>query len=85
MDHQVNPQVQPQVNPQVQPQVQPQARKAKALPIGGKVMFSIIKNIIIEQNKLLLQKIASQFDIDEQHLIETYLKPEYYLPVVLRE
>lgn len=51
----------------------------------GTIMFTIIKNIIIQQNTLLLKTIAQEFDIDETHLLQTYIKPEYYLPTVLRE
>lgn len=49
---------------------------------GGKVMFDIIKNVIIQENKLLLQKIASKYKMDIDYLMDVYIKPEYYLPIV---
>ena len=51
----------------------------------GTIMFAIIKNIIIQQNTLLLKRIANTYELDENHLLQTYIKPEYYLPTVLRE
>jgi hypothetical protein len=49
-----------------------------------KIVFDIFKNIIIEQNKILLKKISEVTGIDEDHLLETYIKPEYYLPVITK-
>lgn len=48
----------------------------------GSVMFEIMKNIIMQENALLLQKIAKKHRMDADYLIETYLKPEYYVPIV---
>lgn len=49
---------------------------------GGKIMFDIIKNIIIEENKMLLQLISVKYKMDIGYLMEVYIKPEYYLPIV---
>jgi len=48
----------------------------------GSVMFEMIKNIIMEENTLLLQLIATKHRMDVEYLKETYLKPEYYVPIV---
>jgi hypothetical protein len=47
-----------------------------------KVVFNLFKNIIIEQNKEFLKNIAKNLNINEEELLQTYLKPEYYLPVI---
>lgn len=49
-----------------------------------KITFDLFKNIIIEQNKLLLAKVADVTGLDEKRLIEKYIKPEYYLPVITK-
>jgi hypothetical protein len=49
-----------------------------------KIVFDLFKNIIIEQNKLLLSKVAEVTGIDEKYLNETYLKPAYYLPIITK-
>jgi hypothetical protein len=43
-----------------------------------------MRNIIIEQNKLFLKMIANKYNISYDMLIEKYLKPEYYLPVIIK-
>lgn len=48
------------------------------------MIFDIFKTTIIEQNKLLLKEIAVKFDLDYDKLLEKYIKPEYYLPVIVR-
>ena len=47
--------------------------------------YEIIKNTIIEQNRQLLKNIAKDFGRSEARLIERYLKPEYYLPIVQKD
>ncbi len=47
------------------------------------MIFDIFKNIIIEQNKVLLLQVSEKCGIDYETLLEKYLKPEYYLPVIL--
>lgn len=49
------------------------------------IAFSVIKNVIMEQNKVLLKKLADEFQLDYDELESKYLKPEYYLPVVSQE
>ena len=51
--------------------------------MDNKMIFDIFKTVIIEQNKLLLKEIATKFDMDYNTLVEKYIKPEYYLPVIL--
>lgn len=50
-----------------------------------KMTIELIKNIIIEQNKLLLKEVAKEADVDEKELIEKYIKPEYYLPIIIKK
>ena len=49
------------------------------------IAFSVIKNVIMEQNKVLLKKLADEFQLDYDELTAKYLKPDYYLPVVSQE
>lgn len=48
-------------------------------------VFNMIKNIIIEQNKQLLRKVAQNTGLDESYLLDKYLRPEYYLPIFLKD
>ena len=50
--------------------------------MDNKVIFDLFKNIIIEENKKLLKAIAAKTGLDENYLLEKYLKPSYYLPIV---
>lgn len=47
--------------------------------------YEIFKNVIIAQNRALLKLIAKDFGRCEQRLLERYLKPEYYLPIVEKD
>lgn len=47
------------------------------------MIFDIFKTVIIEQNKVMLKDVAKQFDLDYDTLVEKYVKPEYYLPVII--
>jgi hypothetical protein len=47
-----------------------------------KITFDLFKNIIIEQNKLLLKKVSEESGLDEDYLLEKYIQPAYYLPVI---
>jgi len=49
-----------------------------------KITFDLFKKIIIEQNKVLLKKVSETTGLDEKRLLETYIKPEYYLPVITK-
>lgn len=44
--------------------------------------FQMFKYMTIAQNKELIKQIAKDFKLSESILLERYLKPEYYLPVV---
>lgn len=48
----------------------------------NKVILDVFKNIIIEQNKEFLKEVSKAYNIDYDYLINKYLKPEYYLPIV---
>lgn len=48
------------------------------------MIFDIFKTVIIEQNKVLLKEIAIKFDLDYDTMIEKYIKPEYYLPILMK-
>lgn len=50
----------------------------------NKVTFDIFKNIIIEQNKILLKEVAKVTGKDEQILLNKYIKPDFYLPIIVK-
>jgi hypothetical protein len=50
--------------------------------MDNKVAFGVIKNVIIEQNKELLKLISEKHNLDYDMLVQKYITPEYYLPVV---
>jgi hypothetical protein len=52
--------------------------------MDSEVGFDMLSRIIKEQNKELLKQIAKDFNRDESRLMKRYLKPEYYLPVVIK-
>lgn len=45
--------------------------------------FNMISSMIKEQNKELLKQVAKVTNIPYQDLIDKYLKPDYYLPIVM--
>jgi len=47
-----------------------------------KMIFGMIKNVIIEQNKLFLKDLCQRFKLDEDYIMRKYLTPDYYLPIV---
>ena len=47
-----------------------------------KMSFQVFKNIIIAQNKEFLKQISKETGLDEEYLIEKYIKPDYYLPII---
>lgn len=48
-------------------------------------VFTMMKNIIIEQNKQLLRQVAHSTGLNESYLLNKYLRPEYYLPIFLKD
>lgn len=46
-------------------------------------IFSILTNIIIKQNRRLLIELAKKHDLDEEYMLQKYLQPAYYLPVIV--
>lgn len=50
----------------------------------GDLMFQAIKQVIIEENKHLLKLIARKYKRDYATLEEKYIRPEYYLPLVIQ-
>ncbi len=53
--------------------------------MDNKIMFDLFKNIIKEQNKELLSQVAKVTGKDEAELVEKYIKPEFYLPIIDRK
>lgn len=49
------------------------------------MICDLFRNIIVEQNKEFLKKVAERYDLDYEYLLQKYLKPEYYLPVIVSE
>lgn len=62
---------------QVKPKI---AVSSKRLP--GQTMHEIITQTIKKENILLCKKIAKIHKFDVDYLLETYIKPEYYTPIV---
>lgn len=52
--------------------------------MDSKMTFNVFKNMIIEQNKVLLKEVSKVTGINESKLIDNYIKPEYYLPVIIK-
>lgn len=50
--------------------------------MDNKMIFDIFKNVIIEQNKILLKQVSDKFGIDYDVLLEKYLTPDNYLPIL---
>lgn len=50
----------------------------------NKVTFDLFKNIIIQQNKELLHQVAKLTGKDEKKLVEKYIHPDFYLPIILK-
>lgn len=50
--------------------------------MDNKMIFDIFKNVIIEQNKTLLKQVSDKFGLDHDALLEKYLTPENYLPII---
>ena len=50
--------------------------------MDNKIAFGVIKNVIVEQNKQLLKIIAEKYKLDYDELVNKYITPQYYLPVV---
>lgn len=50
--------------------------------MDSEVVFAIFKNIIIEQNKRLLEMIARDYNKNAEALESKYIKPEFYLPII---
>jgi len=48
-----------------------------------KVTFDLFKNIIIQQNEVLIKKIAEETNTPIEKLRLKYLKREFYLPIVV--
>jgi hypothetical protein len=48
------------------------------------VIFSVFKNIIIEQNKKLLKELAMDIGKSEKYMLDRYVRPEFYLPIITK-
>ncbi len=49
-----------------------------------KIIFQLFKQIIIKQNQEFIEDLAKTFKRDSEELKEKYIKPEYYLPILIR-
>lgn len=49
------------------------------------MIFDIFKNIIIANNIQLIKEIAKLKNLNEKELLDKYIKPEYYLPLLIQE
>jgi hypothetical protein len=45
----------------------------------------MLVEIIKKQNKELIGTISKQFDLDEEIMMNKYLMPYYYMPIIERE
>lgn len=45
----------------------------------------MIVNIIKEQNKELISTVSKRFNLDEEQMMQKYLIPYYYMPIIERE
>lgn len=43
---------------------------------------NLIVNIIRKQNEMFLKFIATKLNLDEQDILEKYLIPFYYMPII---
>lgn len=50
--------------------------------MDSEVVFMMFKNMIIKQNKELLKRIAKDHGKSENALLDRYIKPDYYLPII---
>jgi len=50
--------------------------------MDSEVAFNMFKNMIIAQNKELLKRLAKDLKRNEQAMIDRYVKPEFYLPII---
>lgn len=53
--------------------------------VKGDMMFQVLKDIIIAENKELFKIIARHHNLNYDDLEKKYLKPEYYLPLVVKD
>lgn len=59
--------------------------KVNGITRKGDMMFRLLKNIIVEENKTLLRLVADTYGLNYDSLKEKYLRPEYYLPLVVKD
>tara|TARA_Y100000389_G_scaffold125534_2_gene122893 strand:+ start:764 stop:952 length:189 start_codon:yes stop_codon:yes gene_type:complete len=45
----------------------------------------MIVNIIREQNKEVISTICTKFNLNEEQMMQKYLIPYYYMPIIERE
>jgi len=48
-------------------------------------MFQLLKSTIITENQRILELIAKKYNKDYHMLKEKYIRPEYYLPLVIQD
>lgn len=47
--------------------------------------FNLVKNMIVQQNKDLIERISDEYGLDKEDMLREYLKPEFYLVVFEKE
>ena len=45
--------------------------------------FQVIKNVMMHQNEAFVRDLAVKFKKDPDELVAKYIRPEYYLPIVV--
>lgn len=53
--------------------------------VKGDFMFQLLKSTIITENQRILELIAKKYNKDYHMLKEKYIRPEYYLPLVIQD
>lgn len=56
---------------------------SKSFRTSEELFFSLVKNIIISQNRILFEELAKVTNKEKEYYEHKYLRPEYYLPVML--
>lgn len=53
--------------------------------IKGDFMFQLLKLTIVAENHKLLELVAKKYNKDYDNLKEKYIRPEFYLPLVIED
>ena len=47
--------------------------------------FKIVRNILVEQNRRLIVQLSRDYGLDSEKMLESYLRPEFYLPILYKK